>query len=355
MKRFKREVRMATIKDVAKESGLSVGTVSRYLNGGKLKKKNELILEETIRKLDFKINYTAKALKTNKTFTIGVVVPSLIDPFCNRVIEGIDETLEQMHFSLIACGARNKLSVEKEKLEFLLDKRVDGIILMPISTQSEHIQEIIDSGTPVVLIDRIIDGISCDAVITDSWMGAAQATKYLIHRGHSRIGIISGPKNIYTAKQRLKGYLETFQKYNVPIIEEMIVYGKYERGGGDKAIKELLAMKERPTAIFATNYETTISALKHLLEMGIKIGEDISFCGFDTSDILHVITPAITTIAQPMYELGSKAMRLLNRRINGDGKGFPMILKLPTELLIRDSVADIRENNKNNKRKEGSK
>ncbi len=342
---------MATIKDVAKESGLSVGTVSRYLNGAKLKKKNELILEETIKKLNFKLNYTAKALKTNKTFTIGVVVPSLIDPFCNRVIEGIDETLEKMHYSLIACGARNKLSVEKEKLEFLLDKRVDGIILMPISKEAKHIKEIIRSGTPIILIDRLVEGISCDAVVTDSWMGAAQATNHMIDRGHTRIGIISGPKDIYTAKHRLKGYIDTLEKNNILIDERLIAFGKYERGGGNEAIRKLLALEEKPTAIFATNYETTISALKYLLESGVKIGEDISFCGFDTSDILHVITPAITTIAQPMYELGSKSMNLLNKRINGDQRGYPEILKLPTELLIRDSVANI----KNNKRKEGEK
>lgn len=332
---------MATIKDVAKESGLSVGTVSRYLNGARLKKQNELILEKTIKKLDFKLNYTAKALKTNKTFTIGVVVPSLIDPFCNRVIEGIDETLESMHYSLIACGARNKLSVEKEKVDFLLDKRVDGIILMPISNETKHLQNIIDSETPLILIDRFIEGISCDFVTTDSYMGSIQAVEHMIEKGHTKIGIISGPRDIYTAKLRLKGYIDALNENDIIINEKFITYGKYERGGGDEAIKYLLSLKDRPTAIYATNYETTISALKVLLENKVIIGKDISFCGFDTSDILRVITPAITTIAQPMYELGSNSMKILNKRIEGNRNSFPKFVKLPTQLIIRESVADI--------------
>lgn len=332
---------MATIKDVSKHSGLSVGTISRYLNGNTIKKDNQLKIEKSIEELNFKVNIMARGLKKNQTYTIGVIVPSITDVFSNQVIEGIDETLDFMNYSLITCSSRNSLEVEKDKLQFLREKRVDGIILMPVSNESEHIKELINSKMPLILIDRLLDGIECDAVVSDNINGAYRAVEYLITEGHRRIGIISGPTNIFTARERFNGYIRALNDYKIPIDESLITYGKYEKSGGLEEIKKLLSMEDKPTAIFATNYETTVTSVKYMLEKGIKIGEDISFFGFDNSEIFQLITPSISTVVQPMAEIGEEAMGLLHKRISGNYDFFPMIKRLKTKVLKGESIKSL--------------
>lgn len=332
---------MATIKDVSKHSGLSVGTISRYLNGNTIKKDNQLKIEKSIEELNFKVNIMARGLKKNQTYTIGVIVPSITDVFSNQVIEGIDETLDFMNYSLITCSSRNSLEVEKDKLQFLREKRVDGIILMPVSNESEHIKELINSKMPLILIDRLLDGIECDAVVSDNINGAYRAVEYLITEGHRRIGIISGPTNIFTARERFNGYIRALNDYKIPIDESLITYGKYEKSGGLEEIKKLLSMENKPTAIFATNYETTVTSVKYMLEKGIKIGEDISFFGFDNSEIFQLITPSISTVVQPMAEIGEEAMGLLHKRISGNYDFFPMIKRLKTKVLKGESIKSL--------------
>lgn len=336
-----RWVLMATIKDVSKHSGLSVGTISRYLNGNTIKKDNQLKIEKSIEELNFKVNIMARGLKKNQTYTIGVIVPSITDVFSNQVIEGIDETLDFMNYSLITCSSRNSLEVEKDKLQFLREKRVDGIILMPVSNESEHIKELINSKMPLILIDRLLDGIECDAVVSDNINGAYRAVEYLITEGHRRIGIISGPTNIFTARERFNGYIRALNDYKIPIDESLITYGKYEKSGGLEEIKKLLSMENKPTAIFATNYETTVTSVKYMLEKGIKIGEDISFFGFDNSEIFQLITPSISTVVQPMAEIGEEAMGLLHKRISGNYDFFPMIKRLKTKVLKGESIKSL--------------
>lgn len=332
---------MATIKDVSKHSGLSVGTVSRYLNGNTIKKANQLKIEKSIEELNFKVNIMARGLKKNQTYTIGIIVPSITDVFSNQVIEGIDETLDLMNYSLITCSSRNSLKVEKDKLQFLREKRVDGIILMPVSDECEHIKELINCKIPLILIDRLLDGIECDAVVSDNINGAYRAVEYLITEGHRRIGIISGPTNIFTARERFNGYIRALNDYKIPIDESLITYGKYEKSGGLEEIKKLLSMENKPTAIFATNYETTVTSVKYMLEKGIKIGEDISFFGFDNSDIFQLITPSISTVVQPMAEIGEEAMGLLHKRISGNYDFFPMIKRLKTKVIKGESIKSL--------------
>ena len=329
---------MTTIKDVSKLSGLSVGTISRYLNGNKIKDENKQKIDSAIETLGFRVNLMARGLKTNQTFTIGVVVPSMTDIFSNQVIEGIDERLEGMGYSLITCSSRNNLAVEREKLQFLKEKRVDGIILMTVSDEGSHVQEIIGDSIPLVLVDRLLSGVTYDAIVSDNAGGAYKAVEALIRKGHQRIGIIAGPQSIYTAKERLDGYRKAHEDYKIPVDESLILYGKYEYGGGQEAIEAFWTMADKPTAIFTSNYETTLSAIKYLLENNIKIGETVSLHGFDNADFFRLMNPAITTIQQPTYSIGAAATELLHRRIGGDDSMFPLIQSLPTESVAGNSI-----------------
>ncbi|MEH7355201.1 LacI family DNA-binding transcriptional regulator [Neobacillus drentensis] len=332
---------MPTIKDVSRLSGISVGTVSRYLNGYKVKKDNEKKIQEAIEQLDYKVNQMARGLKTNKTFTVGVLVPSITDIFSNQVIEGMEEILDQENYSLIVCNARNSLKTEKEKLRFLKEKRVDGIVMMPVSDEHEHVKEILEEGIPLILIDRLLDGVKCDAVVCDNVNGSYKAIEELIAFGHRRIGIIAGPTNVYTARERLNGYIRALSDYGITIDDSLIEYAEYRKGSGIEAYERLLNMENRPTAIFATNYETTMTGIKYFMENGIAIGEEISLFGYDNSDVFQMLTPSIATVVQPMGEIGEKAAHLLLKRIESDYSLFPVVSRLKTKVLSGTSVKNL--------------
>lgn len=329
---------MATIKDVSNISGISVGTVSRYLNGYKVKTENKEKIEKAIKDLNYKVNHMARGLKTNKTFTIGVLVPSITDIFSNQVIEGMEEILEEENYSLIVCSSRNNTKVEKEKLAFLRQKRVDGIVLMAVSDESQHVKKILKEGMPLVLIDRLLEGIKCDAVVCNNDNGSYNAIENLIRYGHRKIGIIAGPENVYTARERLSGYIRCLDDYQIPVDENIIRYARYEKNGGIDEYKILMNIENPPTAIFATNYETTMSGIKYFMKNGIKIGQDISLFGYDNIDIFEMLTPSISTVEQPMNQIGEKAARLLLKRIKEEDSTYPIIYRLNTKIINGTSV-----------------
>ncbi|MBS4174198.1 LacI family DNA-binding transcriptional regulator [Bacillus sp. FJAT-49736] len=329
---------MSTIKDVSRLSGISIGTVSRYLNGYKVKEVNQLKIEKAIKELGYKVNPMARGLKTNKTYTIGVLVPSVTDVFSNQVVEGMEEILDNENYSIIVCSSRNSLETEKEKISFLKEKRVDGIILMPVSDHSDHVKELLQEDIPLILIDRLLDGVECDAVVCDNVNGSYRAIEELIKYGHRRIGIIAGPSNVFTARERLNGYVRALQDYQIPLDDELIVYAKYEKGGGLDGYKKLFHLSDSPTAIFATNYETTMTGIKYMMEQGIKIGDNISLFGYDNTDVFQMLTPSIATVVQPMNEIGEQAAKLILKRIESDYELYPIVHRLKTKILSGASV-----------------
>lgn len=179
----------ATIKDISKSTGLSIGTISKFINGGTVREKNKIIIEEAIEKMDFKVNELARALKTSKTMTIGVLIPSLENIFCTGIVSNIENILLRKGYSTIICDYQDNPLLEKEKLNFLLNKRVDGLIIVPLSENKEEIEKILQSKIPIVLIDRMLEAIQCDMVIVDNLNASYQAVEHLIVNGHKRIGI----------------------------------------------------------------------------------------------------------------------------------------------------------------------
>lgn len=334
----KRSFKMSTIKDVARVSKTSVGTVSRYLNGYPIKDSNRERVESAIEELDFTINLIARGLKTNRTNTVGILIPRLSNIFSTHIIEGMEQTFDEHGYSILVCDSRNDVVKEKEKLRFLKDKLVDGIIMMPVEDTGEHIKQIQEGGLPIVLVDRLVKDIRCDGVVSDNVNGAYQAIENIIIRGHKRIGIIAGPQNIYTARERIEGYYRALRDYNVEVDENLIIYSDYTQAGGTKAIERLLKLSIPPTSIFAANYETTIGVIKAMIDKGIMIGQDISIFGYDQIELSQVITPPLSLVIQPMDEIGRKAAELLIKRMRGDYTGFPMICRLKTEIVVTNSV-----------------
>lgn len=331
----------ATIKDVAKYTGLSIATISKYINGGNVLEKNRTLVDKAIKALDFKVNEIARGLKTNKSMTIGVLIPDFKNIFCTTIVSNIENVLLQNGYSTIICDYKQSSELEIEKFSFLVNKMVDGIITIPHGGNADSIQNLLSRNVPVVLIDRALEGVGCDTVLVDNLNASYNAVEHLIVKGHKRIGIICGPDNIFTAGERLKGYVRVHEDYSMKTDESLIKKGDYEIDSGYKLLNELLELENPPSAVFVTNYEMTLGAIMALNERDIKIPEDLSIIGFDNLQMARIVKPLLSIIVQPMEQIGEAAANILLKRLKGDMSNYPFMLRLKTELQINKSVKEL--------------
>ncbi|AEE97468.1 LacI family DNA-binding transcriptional regulator [Mahella australiensis] len=328
----------ATIKDVAALAQVSVGTVSRYLNGYEVSETNKRKIDEAIRRLDFKLNPVARSLKTSKSMTVAVVVPALANIFSMSIIEGIERHLDQYGYSVIVCDSQSDVQKEKSKLQFVKDKYVDGVVIMPTGSDGTHITEVLGDELPAVLMDRLVEDVKLDAVLVDNVNAVYQAVERLITLGHRRIGMITGPKDIYTAKERQEGYRRVFVDYNLPIDENLIRYGDYTEDTGYKLMSEFMRLDCPPTAVFVANYEMTIGAIMAVNEFGIQIPDQLSLIGFDQLELSKLIKPSLSVVVQPMAEIGQKAAEMLYQRMRGNCDNFPQVIRLKAHFIEGQSI-----------------
>lgn len=332
----------ATIKDVAKYTGLSIATISKYINGGNVLDNNKKMIDEAIKALDFKVNEIARGLKTNKTMTIGVLIPDFNNVFFTSIVSNIENVLIQNGYSTIICDYKKNTKLEKEKFNFLINKQVDGIIIIPQGDNSQLIVKQIENNTPVVLVDRALEGVECDTILVDNMNASYSAVEYLITRGHKNIGIISGPDNLFTAIERLKGYIRVHEDYSMRVDRSLVRKGDNEIESGYRCLNELLDLKTPPTAVFVTNYEMTLGAIMALNERNTKIPDELSVVGFDNLHMSRIVKPSLSIVVQPMEQIGEIAANMMLRRLRGDMSNYPSMLRLKTELMINQSVKDLR-------------
>jgi LacI family transcriptional regulator len=330
-----------TIKDVAKYTGLSIATISKYINGGNVLDENKIKIQEAIKELDFKVNAMARGLKTNKTMTVGILIPSFINLFCMTIISNIENVLLKHGYSSLLCDYREDSELEQLKLKFLLDKSVDGLIIMPSGEDEEMLKRLISHELPVVIIDRAFKQSQWDTVLVDNMNASYDAVEQLIIRRHKRIGIITGPQSVYTATERLKGYYRVHEDYSIDIEESLIKYGDYKIDGGHRLFIELLDMDNPPTAVFITNYEMTLGVIMAINERNVLVPEQVSIIGFDSLELTKIVKPSLSLVFQPLQEIGETAAELVVQRIKGDRGSFPAMYRLKTKLVMGDSVGKI--------------
>ena len=332
----------ATIKDIARETGLSIATVSKYMNGATLREKNRIAIERAVKKLDYTVNEYARGLKSNKSRTIGVVIPELSNLFVTQIITKMEELLRGQGYSVIICDCHTDEKLECEAVRFLLGKMADGIVNMPVGKDGRHLQPAIAKGVPIALIDRPIEGLAgtVDSVLIDNTAAAKLATSYLLKKGHKEIGIIVGPADVFTSTQRLKGYFEAFQACGMTPNGENIQHSSYTVQGGHESMRRLLA-RNRCTAVFVTNYEMTLGAIIAVNEMGLKIPDEISIIGFDNMDLSRIAQPQLTIVTQPLEQIGAQAAKLLLEHLTGGSPAAPVAVSLSTTLQEGASVRQL--------------
>lgn len=300
--------------------------------------RNRESIAQAISDLGFHVNEIARGLKTSRTMTVGVLIPDLENVFCTSIVAHIENTLQRAGYSSLICDYREDVALEREKLEFLAKKSVDGFIYMPLGNQEDIVARLLERSLPVILIDRPLPGLACDTVLVDNLNAAYGAIEHLINHGHRRIGIIAGPPGIYTAQERLKGYRRVHEDFDLPIADDLILEGDYSLESGYRLMGQLLQRADPPTAVFVTNYEMTLGAIMALNESPIRVPDELSIIGFDNQQLARIVKPALTIVVQPIQAIGETAATLLMKRLRDDRTGFPVIQRLKTSLVLGDSV-----------------
>lgn len=307
----------ATMKDIADYLDISITTVSHAINGTRLvsvELKEEIF--KAIDKFGYKPNILARSLRMNKSFSIGLIVPQISNPFNAEVAHGVEKIAFNNNYNVILCSSERKLKKEMQYTDLLYNKQVDGIIFVGswVGDQVQHIKEIQDKGMPVVLIDRSERDLEIDVVSADNEYGGYLATRHLIELGHKRIACIKGsPKATLNAKRPV-GYKKAMKEAGID--DPIIKTSNFLFDGGYKVTKKLLQSKKPPTAIFACNDLMAIGVISAAYEMKRKIPEDISVVGFDNIGMSSYSTPSLTTIDYKIDEMGKKAAKILLNRIS---------------------------------------
>lgn len=331
----------ATIKDIANRTGLGLATISSYLNGGNVREKNREKIEAAIKELNFEVNEVARGLKTNRTYTIGVVIPELNNIFCTEIITGMEDILRKKGYATIVCDCRTDRKLEREAVEFLYRKRVDGIINMPVDSTGSHLKQFATAKKPIVIIDRKLPQIACDSVLVDNRDAAKKAVDILIQNGHRKIGLITGPEDIYTAKERYFGYESALQEAGIDVDPALVVHSDYTIRGAVAGVERLLDAHPEVTALFAANYEMTMGTMIALNERGISIPEEMSVIGFDNREFARALHPRLTIITQPTEAIASYVAQTILDRLEQGEQAPPQELYLKTEVMAGKSVKHI--------------
>lgn len=333
----------ATMKDIAKATGLGLATISSYLNGGNVREKNKVKIEQAIRELHFEVNEVARGLKTNRTKVIGIIIPELNNIFCAEIITEVEDILRGHGYATMICDCRTDEKREEEAVEFLLHRRVDGLILMPSGKKGTYLQNFIRAEKPVVLIDRRLEEIGCDCVLVDNEGAAKNAVQQLVEAGHKKIGILAGPEGVYTAEERLKGYVLALREAGIPFTDDLVARGDYTISGGTEALKQLVERNPDMTAVFVSNYEMTVGAMIQVNELNRKVPEELSIIGFDNVEFAKASMPRLSIVSQPTREIGRRAAELLLKRLEKEEPEEAWeTIHLETEFIDGRSVRELR-------------
>lgn len=329
---------MATIQEVAKEAKVSVGSVSRYLNGHTLRPENMSRIQLAIEKLDYTENLWAKGLKSNQSFSIGLLMNNMQSHFSSSVVATIEDVFEQEGYGTLLSGYRDDATQIERKLDFLLSRGVDGLIVFGAEESWQGIGKIKDLDIPVVSAITPLDFPNVDSILLNNRQSTCDLVQQIFNQGHQKVGFIAAPQIDYVAKERLSGIYDAFEKSDKTLDEQYIVYGDYSRNSGYQCMEQLLSLGD-VTAVFVCNYNMSLGALEAIYKHELKIGADISFAGYDYFEASDVFHPKLTVIKQPVAEFGQlTANRILQRiKEKTDIEGQQLVVK--NEILWRDSIA----------------
>lgn len=321
---------------IAKIAGVSQSTVSRVLNNNpNVSERTRQRVMEVIRELGYTPNTLARSLVTRKGTTIGLVVSNISNQFYPEFVDAIGELLGQYGMSMILCNTQQMPERQRDCIQVLLQQRVAGIVLMSTVMHAPYVEELINSGFPIVLVNRYLDDFKCDMVVIDNVAGAMAAVNHLLRLGHRRIAYIRGRTDTTTNRDRERGYLNALEKAGLPVDPELMLPGDYTWAAAYQAGVKFLAIQDRPTAALCADDETAFGFIDALYDAGLAVPRDCAVIGFDDVSAAAYRTIGLTTVRQPIRSMAEQAMRLLMERVVGSFRGEPRQVTFPAELVIR--------------------
>ena len=332
---------MATIVDIAKALNISKSTVSRALHEhSDINPRTRDAVLKVARELDYQPNQHAQSLVNSKTNTIGIIVPEFMTYFFPTVIIGAQEVAAAAGYNVIICQSQESYKTEIANAHVLLSGRVDGVLIsMTRETKKfEHFRAFERYGIPVVFFNRVCEEMDTSKVLVNDYEGAFKAVEHLILGGYKNIAHIGGPSVLRITHNRLNGYMDALKKYKLPVKKEMIVHSDLSVKAAVQCAGKLLKRKDRPDAVFCVNDPTAIQLMLCAKKMGIQIPEELGIAGFSNDPMAAVIEPSLTTVEQPVADMGRAAMRTLLEAIKTGVNDFvPVRLSLQTHLIVRQS------------------
>src|SRR5688572_22565216 len=304
--------RAATIKDIARKLNVSISTVSRALrNAHDVSADTRRTVQALAEELNYQPNLLALSLKRKQTHNIGVIVPNL-DYVLSTMVKGIDEVALEAGYTVMVCQSNESFGREIVNTRRLLDSLVDGLIISVSSETKvfDHFKKIQEKKMPMVVFDRVTHDLKAPSVRIDNEDGGYQATEHLIEQGYKRIAILAGPKNLGISNSRLEGYLNALRKHKLKADPDLIIYCDFNQHYAYLATQELLNMKKRPDAIFTISDRMAIGAMLAIKEKGLKMPHDIGLVGFNNEPVVNLVTPGISSVEQPAFEMGKLAAKL---------------------------------------------
>jgi DNA-binding LacI/PurR family transcriptional regulator len=333
-----------TQKELAKFAGVSSGTVSNVISGAvSVSESSRRKVLEAVKALDYRPNLIARSLRTNRTFTLGMVIPDITVPFFPRIIRGAESAAREAGFFLSVLDSESSPTREAAIMALLKSQRVEGILLVTSGSQGEvgHPLNATLADPPIIYLDRLPKGLEVDSVCVDDAQASELAVSHLVERGHRRIAIITGPLALQNEQERLRGYQRALQNHQLPIFQKLIWKGSFEQEEvASLCRKGLSDIENRPTALIATNGVTGLAAIKSVYSMGLTTPADIACVTFDELTSEDFFKPGITSVVQPAFEIGARAVEVLLRRIGKEATASRVEkVRLPATLLIRESSA----------------
>ena len=334
---------MPTVLDVAKRAGVSPITVSRVINNsGYISAATRDRVETVIKEIGYVPNTLARGLRSKRTNTLALVVTDITNPYFTSMARGVEDVAGASNYAVIYCNTDESETKEEKYANILAQRQVDGVLLVPACENAKIINFLKSNDISVVVLDRRVSGVNTDFVRADSENGANRLIKLLIGLGHERIAVITGPKKVSTAVDRVKGYRQALVDAGLKE-NELVYYGSFTQQSGYDFTKQAMLQSPRPTAIFAANNFILLGVVKALRELQLKVPEDISVVGFDDFPESMLVKPFFTAVLQPAYEMGRLAAELLLKRISGELSGECQKIILQTELIERESSGPKKE------------
>lgn len=329
---------MATIQDVARRAGVSIATVSRVVNGtAQVKPEAAERVRAAVQALQYRPNHAARALRANRATTIGLLISDIQNPFFTALIRGVEDVAQREGYSLILCNSDENPEKERQYIEVLCAEQVAGAIVVPVRERQHGVQLFRDRQIPVVAVDRRIESRHVDSVLVDNVRGAREAVAHLSANGYRRIGIITGPQNTTTGRERLGGYRQALQLAGIAHDPALERFGAFKEESGKRLTEDLLQVTPRIDALFTANNLLTLGALEALHTRHLRIPDHIAVVGFDEMPWAALSVVSLTTVTQPVYDLGSTAALRLFQRLRHPGAFTKQEIILAPTLCVRGS------------------